>query len=142
MYKYQYPVLLTDNKEGGFVLTFRDVPEIVSEIWSIDELEKTGADALITGADMYYETKQMFPEPSALQENEVLVSLPISAVVKILLHNAMLLANIRPSDLAKRMGKLPQEVNRIIDLKHKTKIDTIQDAFKAIGKDLNVSITD
>ncbi len=142
MYKYQYPVSLINNEEGGYVLTFRDVPEVISEIWSMDELQKTGADALISGADMYYETKTVFPEPSEPKENEVLIKLPFSAVAKILLHNAMLSANIRPSDLAKKMGKMPQEVNRIIDLKHNTKIDTIQDAFRALGKDLNVSVTD
>lgn len=142
MYKYQYPVTLIDNEEGGFVLTFRGIPEVLSEIWSLNELQKTGADALISGADMYFDCKQVFPEPLEPKEGEKLIKLPISAVAKILLHNTMIIGNIRPSDLAKKMGKMPQEINRIIDLKHNTKIDTIQDAFRALGRDLNVSITD
>lgn len=141
MYKYQYPVTLEDNEEGGYLLHFRDIPEINSEIWSLDELQKTAVDALITAADICFEKKISFPKPSEPKEGEKLISLPISVVSKILLHNAMLSANIRPSDLAKRMKTTPQEVCRIIDLKHTTKIDTIQNAFRSLGQDLDVFVT-
>lgn len=52
----------------------------------------------------------------------------------------MVEGNIRPSDLAKKMGITPQEVNRVIDLFHKTKIDTIQSAINALGKDFLLTI--
>ena len=34
----------------------------------------------------------------------------------------------------------PQEVNRIIDLQHNTKIDTIDSAMKALGKNLQLTV--
>lgn len=142
MYKYQYPVALEDNDEGGYILHFRDIPEINSEIWSLDELQNTAVGALITAAEICFEKKIPFPEPSKAAKDEKLVALPLSVVSKILLHKAMLSDNIRPSDLAKKMGTTPQEVNRILDLKHSTKIDTIQKAFRSFGHDLNVSVTD
>ncbi len=141
MYRYQYPVVLEDNGEGGFLLHFRDVPEINSEIWSLDELQNTAVNALITAADICFDKKLSFPKPSAPKDGEKLIALPISVVAKILLHDAMLKANIRPSDLAKRMKTSPQEVSRIIDLKHSTKIDTIQKAFRSFGQDLDVFVT-
>lgn len=142
MYSFRYPALLTDNEEGGFIVSFRDVPEINTEIWDRSELQDTGADALITAADICFEKKIPFPDPSKVQKGEVLIQLPFSVGCKILLHKTMLASNIRASDLARRMGKAPQEVNRIIDLRHNTKIDTIQEAFKALGKNLNLSLTD
>ena len=142
MYRYQYPVTLEDNGEGGFLLHFRDVPQINSEISSPDELQKTAIDALITAADICFEKKIPFPKPSEPNDGEKLIALPISVVAKILLHDAMLKANIRPSDLARRMKTSPQEVSRIIDLKHTTKIDTIQKAFRAFGQDLDIFVTD
>ena len=34
MNKFQYPALLKPNNEGGFIVSFRDVPEVITEIWS------------------------------------------------------------------------------------------------------------
>lgn len=52
----------------------------------------------------------------------------------------MVSGNIRPVDLAKKMGIKPQEVNRIIDTGHTTKIDTIAKALDVLGKNLQLSI--
>ena len=57
-----------------------------------------------------------------------------------LLLNAMVAGNIRASDLAKKMNIKPQEVNRIIDLRHNTKIDTLQKAMQSIGKDFAITL--
>jgi len=42
--------------------------------------------------------------------------------------------NIRPADLARRMKVLPQEVNRLLSLDHKTKIDTVALALLSLGR--------
>lgn len=60
MNNYQYPVELEDNKEGGFILKFRDFPDLNSEIWSLDELQNTGLSALITILDLYFEHNKVF----------------------------------------------------------------------------------
>ena len=52
------------------------------------------------------------------------------------LLNTMVKSNVRPADLARKMNIKPQEVTRITDIRHATKIDTIQNAFRALGKDL------
>ena len=38
------------------------------------------------------------------------------------------------------MGVKPQEVTRILDLGHPTKIDTIHAAMKALGSDLALTV--
>ena len=73
-------------------------------------------------------------------ENEVLIPLPISVVAKILLLNTMVEGNIRAADLARKMNIKAQEVNRIINLRHNTKIDTIQTALKALNKDFQLAV--
>ena len=135
-----YPALLQDNKEGGFIVSFRDVPEAVTEIWSMEKLQDTAEDALVTMLEMYFEKNKMFPEPSKPRKNEVMISLPLIVVAKMLLLNLMVSSNIRACDLARKMNIKPQEVNRIIDLQHNTKIDTIDSAMKALGKNLQLSV--
>ncbi len=141
MSNYQYPVELVDNKEGGFILKFRDFPNFNSEIWSHDELQSTGASALITLLDLYFEHNKVFPEPSAPKENEELIELPISVIARMMLLNTMVENKVRPVDLARKMGLKHQEVNRIVNLKHNTRIDTIQKALKALGKKLTLTLS-
>lgn len=136
----KYPVKLVDNQEGGFMLEFRDLPEVNTEIWDMSELQSVGVDALVTALDLYFEHNRKFPEPSEPVEGEVTVNLPLSVVVKMLLLNALVASNMRPCDLARKMKATPQEVNRIVNLHHTTKIDTLERAFNALGKDLKLSI--
>lgn len=140
MDSYKYPVKLIDNQEGGYILEFRDLPEINSEIWSIKEFEDTAVDALVTMLDLYFEHNKVFPKPSKPQEGEILISPPLSFIAKMLLLNTMVSDNIGACDLAKKMNIKRQEVNRIIDLRHVTKIDTIQKALQALGKDLELQL--
>ena len=83
---------------------------------------------------------RVFPEPSKPKKNEVMVALPLIVVAKMLLLNVMVSSNIRPCDLARKMHIKPQEVNRIIDLQHKTKLDTIDSAMRALGKSLQLTV--
>jgi antitoxin HicB len=60
---------------------------------------------------------------------------------KVLLLNEMLAQKVIASDLARRMETTRQEVHRLIDLNHTTRIDRIEDALKALGRDLTLSVT-
>jgi antitoxin HicB len=55
---------------------------------------------------------------------------------KILLLNEMLRQKVPPSELARRIGTTRQEVNRLTDLRHTSKIDRIDAALQALGKTL------
>lgn len=62
------------------------------------------------------------------------VALPVATSSKVLLLNEMLRQHVRPVILAKRLGTTPQEVNRIIDLQHNTKIDSGRRCLVDAGK--------
>lgn len=141
MNSFRYPALLEPNGEGGYIVSFRDVPEALTEGWSLEEAKNNALDALITSIEFYIEGNKPFPLPSSQQKDEILINLPISVVAKVLLLNAMTKQHIRPIDLANKMKVRPQEINRIIDLKHNTKIDTIEKAFNALNLNLNISVT-
>jgi hypothetical protein len=72
--------------------------------------------------------------PSRLQADEVALELPhILSVKVLLLINLMLEWHCSPVDLDKAMGVIAQEVTRLLNIKHATKIDTMAAAFKALG---------
>jgi antitoxin HicB len=58
----------------------------------------------------------------------------------VLLLNEMIKQKVRPAELARRLETTPQEVNRLTDLRHATKIDRIAGAMKALGKTLEIRV--
>ncbi len=92
------------------------------------------ADVLLSAMDFYFDDKRPVPMPSAALPGERLIELPPSAAAKVLLLNEMLAQKVSNSELGRRIGASPQEMNRVIDLKHTTKIDTIWRAMAALGK--------
>jgi antitoxin HicB len=65
-----------------------------------------------------------------------------SVVAKTLLLNEMDAQRVRPVDLANRLGTTKQVVNRLLDLRHATKIDAIEEALATLGKRLSITLTD
>jgi antitoxin HicB len=135
----RYPALFSTDGDG-YLVTFRDIPEAITAGETKDEARSMSADALLTAMDFYFEDRRVVPPPSAPKKGEELVGLPASAAAKILLLNAMIEQKVTASELARRLDTRPQDVNRIVDLGHATKIDTIAEALEALGKHLEVSV--
>jgi antitoxin HicB len=136
----QYPARFEPADEGGFVVTFRDIPEAITQGDTLEEAQNMSAGALLTAMDFYVEDEREVPAPSAPRRGEQLVELPASATAKVLLLNEMVRQKVRPADLARRLGTTRQEVNRIVDLHHTTKIDTIAGAIAALGHRLEFRV--
>jgi antitoxin HicB len=137
----RYPVILKPEKEGGFLVTFPDVPEAITHGATKVEALVRAADALETALDFYFEEKSAVPMPSPLKRGQESVELPASVSAKTLLYNEMIAQRIRPSELARRMKIPRQEMTRLLDPRHLTKIDSIAAAVHALGKQLEVRLT-
>ncbi|CAN0620347.1 Antitoxin HicB 2 [Burkholderia multivorans] len=135
----RYPAVIEPDGDG-FMVSFRDIPEALTCGQTIEEAREMAADALLTAMDFYFEDKRPVPAPSKAAKGEELVDLPISVSAKVLLLNEMLAQKVTPSELARRLNTRPQDVNRIVDLGHTTKIDTLADAVAALGKRLDVRV--
>lgn len=135
-----YPAQFTPAEEGGFVVTFRDLPEAITQGDDKTEAREMAADVLLSTMDFYFDDKRPVPLPSKPQKGEELVELPAAVYAKVLLLNEMLTQGISNVELARRLGTRPQEVQRIINLHHNTKIDTISAALHELGKRLTLGV--
>lgn len=134
-----YPTTLTAH-EAGFTVTFRDIPEAITQGETLEEALVMAQDALNVAFEFYFEDNRPVPLPSKRKKGEYLVSVAPSIWAKVLLLNEMLAQNISQAELAKRMGIVPQKVTRLVDLNHHTKIDTLTQAFDKLGKRLIVDV--
>lgn len=137
----KFPVTLTpDETDGGFVVTFRDIPEAITQGETREDALAMALDALEVAMEFYFEDKRSVPMPSKPKRGELVVELPPSLSAKILLLNEMLKQNIRPAELARRLKTTPQEVNRLTNLRHTSRIDGIADALHAMGRHLDLRL--
>lgn len=137
----KYPATLKYAQDtGGYEVTFRDIPEAITCGDDLDDALDMAADALLVCMDFYFDNKRPVPLPSKPKKGEYLIELPLSISAKVLLLNEMLNQKVRPIDLAKKLDAKPQEINRLVDLHHTTKIDRISDAMRALGKDLELVV--
>lgn len=133
----EFPVNL--RKDGKFILvTFPDIPEAITQGNNRAHALEMAKEALESAMDFYFEDRRPVPAPSAPKRGQAVVQLPPSVAAKVLLLNEMLRQNVRPVELARRIGTTKQEVNRLTDLRHATKIDRIDAALRALGKRLVV----
>ena len=130
-----YPVKLRREGRHLFV-SFQDIPEAFTQGRNRAEALKAARDVLETAMDIYFDEQRPVPAPSKPKRGQAVVELPPSIAAKVLLLNEMLRQNVRPIELARRIGVTRQEVNRITNLKHATKIDRIDAALRALGKRL------
>lgn len=66
-----YPAQIKKQKEGTFLVTFRDIPEALTEGSTYEEALEMAEDALATAMD-FYVTR---PEPSQPEKDEILIEL-------------------------------------------------------------------
>lgn len=131
-----YAAQFSPDPGGGFVVTFRDIPEAIAQGDTFEEALHEAEAALVTAMEFYFEDHRAVPAPSAQHEGEHPVCLPPSVVAKVLLLNEQIAQGVSNAELARRMGTRQQEMQRITSLSHVTKIDTIDRALRALGKEL------
>jgi antitoxin HicB len=88
--------------------------------------------------EFYFEDRRPVPEPSKVKRGQAVIELTASLSAKVLLLNEMLRQKVRPVELARKLQTTPQEVNRLTNIRHTSRIDGIAGALKALGKTMEI----
>jgi len=135
-----YPITLTPDSNGTFLVGFPDFPEANSVGDDEADALHNAVDALETALDIYFEQRRPVPLPSEPDADQRVVALPALGTAKVLLWNEMHEQKLRKADLARMLDVHTPQVDRLFDLGHSSKIEFVEQAAKALGKTLNVSL--
>jgi len=139
----EYPAKFTpDRTAGGFVVTFPDVPEAITQGDTIEEAMAMASEALELALTFYTEKWADLPAPSSLKRGMRMVRVPALSEAKFRLYSALRDAGVRKIELARRLKCSPSQVDRLLDISHHSKLDQMEAAFAAIGKRLAIEIQD
>jgi antitoxin HicB len=133
-----YPAALTPDPDGGFTVTFRDVPEAITEGDSREEALLRAEDALESALAMYVTAKEPLPSPE--ETGEAMVSLSALGMAKTALYQAMREQGVGNAELARRLRWHLAQVSRVLDLRHASKMEQIEAALAALGLRLIVDV--
>lgn len=82
-----YPAQFATSEEGGVVVTFRDIPEAITQGEYFRDALEMAQDALATAMEFYFEDNRLIPKPSAFQHGDVAIALTKELAVSVQLHN-------------------------------------------------------
>jgi len=137
--RYAYPFVMEPQPEGGFTVTFPDVPEAITDGDTAEEARERAEDALVTALSFYTDDAKPLPTPSAARGRPVAMVPPLVAA-KLALHSAMLAAGISNVELGRQLGLDEKAVRRLRDPLHRSHIGQIEAALRLLGKRLEVRV--
>lgn len=139
---FNYPIILTPDDNDTILVICPDLPEVVT--FGEDEAEALAraVDAIETALIGRISDKQDIPAPSRPAKGQKTVQLPPMSAAKAGFYQAMRAKGIRKADLARSLGVHMPQVDRLLDLRHASKLEQIEAALRAVGKVLTVEIRD
>ncbi len=135
-----YPAALIPDPDGGFTVTFRDVPEAITEGDTREEALLRAEDALELALAMYIAAGEALPGSSKVEPGEELVPLSALGMAKTALYEAMREQRVGRAELARRLRWHLPQVSRVLDLRHASRMEQVEAALAALGLRLVVDV--
>jgi antitoxin HicB len=137
--RYAYPYNMEPQPEGGFTVTFPDVPEAITEGDTAGEARSRAEDALVAALSFYTDDARTLPTPSAARGRPVAMVPPLVAA-KLALHDAMLATGTSNVELGRRLDLEEKAVRRLRDPLHRSHIGQIEAALRLLGRRLEIRV--
>ena len=132
--QYEYPCLLTPEREGGFSASFPDVPEALTCGDNRAEALAMAEDALAAALGAYMKSKENVPLPSRATRCQELVAVPPVIAAKLALYNAIRREGLTKVALAGRLGLSEEAVRKLLNPDRRSRISQIQKALRAVDR--------
>src|SRR2546429_1047673 len=141
MDQFVYPATLTpDVQDGGFVVTFVDVPEAITQGDDVPASLHQAADCLEEAIAGRIRRRDDIPEPSPVQAGQYAVAVPAQTAAKAALHMALRQRQLTQVELAARLQCDEKEVRRLLDPRHASKLSRLEAALALLGQQIVIGV--
>ena len=131
-----YPITLTED-DGTILVTSPDFPELTTFGDDRAEALARAVDALEEAIAARVHDRRDIPRPS---QGQTYAMLPSLTSVKVLLYRGMREQGVGKAELARRLGWHLPQVDRVLDLQHRSGLEQMDAALGAIGRRLHVTV--
>lgn len=131
-----YPVHLEPDGDS-ILVTSPDFPELTTFGEDREAALLHAADALEEAIAARMRYGEDIPVPS---NGDVCAALPTLTAAKAILYRAMRSQGVGKAELARRLGWHPPQVDRVLDIRHRSRMDQVDAALGAVGARLYVNV--
>jgi antitoxin HicB len=138
----RYPIILKKDTNGTLLVTSPDFPELVTFGEDRADAISRAADAIATVIQGRISDRAKIPKPSEAKRGQIFVPLSTLIAAKLALYDLMIKTGTRKADLARKLGVHAPQIDRLLDLNHDSRLDQIDSAVRALGKELEIRIVE
>lgn len=138
---FRYPITVSfDDESNEYEISYRDFNDLYSTALTEDDIELEAKDGLTAFIAELIESRIPVPAPSVGETDDITVHLPVLTCLKIALHNAMINTGTRKADLARKLNQKGPQIDRLLDVDHASKVETLEQALYLLGYEVSVSV--
>ncbi len=130
-----YPITLRDD-DGAVLATSPDFPELTTFGDDREEAIARAVHALEEAIAARIHDREDIPAPSRGETYAILATL---TSVKVMLYQGMRNQGVGKAELARRLGWHMPQVDRVLEVQHRSRLDQMDAALRAIGRQLHVT---
>jgi antitoxin HicB len=134
----RYAVKLIPDDNGTLLVTVPDLPEAVTYGEDREDALARAVDAIESALMGAMAARGDIARPKA--KGEDFVALPALSAAKIELYRAMRAEKVGKAGLARRLSLALPQVDRMLDLRHHSRLDAIERALAALGRSLTIVV--
>ncbi len=131
--KFVYPARLLNNADDEVIVSFRDLPWCHTSGADQVEALAEAEDALEEAIAGCINHNEAIPSPSEPLPGEFLVPLPAEMAAKAALTLVFRASGLTRVALAKRLGVDDKVVRRMLNPRHRTPVNRLNDALRVFG---------
>jgi len=136
---WAYPLTIESDDNGTLLVSFVDIPEAHTFANDEQEIAIRATDCVLTALEGYMKDRRPIPAPSRELTGRVAV-LPPLAAAKIALYEAMRNAGVRKAELARRLRWHMPQVDRVLSLRHGSRLEHLEAALAALDHRLEMRV--
>lgn len=137
--KLAYPIILKRDHHG-YIVSFPDIPEALTIAKKINTALERAEDALIVALSGYLDQHLDIPLPRKPYAGQHTIMLPPTLAIKLSIYQTMRDQGVSQVTLAERLQCDTRQVRRLLDLDQHSRMDLLDQALNALGKQMIVSI--
>ena len=138
MRSFTYPASVRRDPAGFYLVTFPDMPRCATDGRSVEQAMTEAVDALEEAVAHRIREGMDIPPPSRPKKGQRMVPLPAQMSAKAALFLAVREAGVSNCELARRLGVTEAEVRRMLDPRHNTRLQRLEQGLAALGQRLIV----
>jgi len=134
----RYAVTLAPDDNGTVLVTIPDLPDAITFGENRDDALLRAVDAIETALIGRMAAREDIPAPRATGTDAV--TLPALSGAKVELYRLMRRSGVGKAEMARRLEVALPQVDRLLDLRHNSRMDAVERAFRVLGHAIDLRV--